>query len=145
MKIDWCKSKKLNLNLTKEQEVSLVCGSTISGLKQLFVLFYLFFPSKWIYLDYLSDDKVIFENNNTLTWNNIKDIGIKKFILKYGIVRWGIPTGILYSILMLLVDSNIHSIKSFIISTVINILIFSLLGGSLFGIVIWKFLKNKNT
>jgi ABC-type multidrug transport system permease subunit len=86
---------------------------------------------------------VIFNNKNIKNWNEVKSMGMKSFILKYGIMRWGIPTGISYSVLMLLFNSNIHSIRSFIIYVVINLLIFSLLGGSLFGFVMWKLSEKK--
>jgi len=143
IKIDWCKSKELNVSLTDGQELNLKCGSNITGIKQFFALVYILFPSQWIYLDYLSDGEVIFIDKNTKNWDKVKSMGMKDFILKYGIIRWGIPTCILYSVLMLLFNSNIHSIRSFIIDVVINLLIFSLLGGSLFGFVMWKLSEKK--
>ena len=145
MKIDWCKSKKLNVNLTKGQELNLKCGSKITGIKQVFVLLYIFSPLKYLYLDYLSEGEVVFNDNNIKTWNEVKSMGMRNFILKYGIMKWGVPTGILYFVITLLFSFNIGSIRSFILSTVINLLIFILLGGSLFGFLMWGILEKENT
>lgn len=86
IQIDWCKSKKLDVNLTEGQELNLKCG----------------------------------------------------------IMRFGIAAAIICSILMPLFNSNINSVRSFIINTAINLLVFPLLGGSLFGFTMWKYLKKKN-
>ena len=145
LKIDWCKSKKLNVTLTEGQELNLKCGSEIIGIKLLFVFFYLFIPNKWVYLDYLSDGEVILNNKNYKNWNEVRSKGIINFILKYGIIMWGIPTGIIFSILMLLTNPKIHSLRSFILSTLIILIIFSLFGGLLFGFMMWKISERKNT
>jgi hypothetical protein len=143
IKIDWCKSKKLNVILIEGQELKLKCGSEIIGIKQFFALFYLFFPNKWVYLDYLSDGEVICNNENVKNWSEIKKMGTTKYILKYGIIRWGIPTGIICSVFMQFIIYKSHSVIDFLISTVICLLLFSLLGGSLFGFITWKVLKKK--
>jgi hypothetical protein len=145
IKIDWCKSKKLNINLTERQELKLKCGSKITGIKYALNLFYIFSHDNWVYLDYLTDGEVICNNKSFKTWNEVKSRGIRSFILKYGIKRWGIPSGILYSVSMLLFNSKTRSVRSFIISTIINLLIFSLFGGSLFGFVMWKISEKGNT
>lgn len=144
IQIDWCKSKKLNVNLTEGQELNLKCGSNATGIKQAFVLVYLFLPSKFVYLDYLSEGEVIYNDNNSQKYNKIKDMGMREFILKCGIMRFGISTAIICSILMPLFNSNINSVRRFIINTAINLLVFPLLSGSLFGFTMWKYLKKKN-
>jgi hypothetical protein len=52
IKIDWCKSRKIDINLAKEEELQLKCGSTIRGIKKAFILLYLFFPFYIHYLRY---------------------------------------------------------------------------------------------
>ncbi|GKX65669.1 hypothetical protein [Inconstantimicrobium mannanitabidum] len=144
IKIDWCKSKKLNMNLTEGQDINLKCGSEATGIKQVFALVYLFLPYKFVYLDYLLDDEEIYNDNKVSNYSRIKDMGMREFVLKCGIIRFGIPTAIIYSILMVLLNSNINSIRSFITNTIINLLVFTLVGGSLFGFTMWKYMKSKN-
>ncbi|MBU3107729.1 hypothetical protein [Clostridium gasigenes] len=139
MKIDWCKSKKLNINFTEEQEVKLKCGSKIEGRRRFLALLYIFVPNKCVYLDYLSEGEVVSNNRNFKTFNEIKSLGRKNYILKYGIVGWGIPTTIIVSILKLLFNSETQALRSFII----NLLIFPLVGGTLFGLIMWEFVRKK--
>lgn len=144
IKIDWCKSKKLNVNLTEGHDVNFKCGSEITGIKQAFALLYVFLHHKFVYLDYLLDGEVIYNYNKVSNYSRIKDMGMREFVLKCGIIRFGIPTAIIYSILMVLFNSNMNSIRSFITNTIINLIVFSLVGGSLFGFTMWKYMKSKN-
>jgi hypothetical protein len=148
-KIDLYKSEKLIIDLTEEEELRLRCGTKITGAKQAFAPIYLFFPKEWVYLEYeygnAPNSSNINNESNTenKAWQEIKSKGKNKFILKYGIIRWGIPTGIFYSILMQIFEHRIHSVKDFIMHTAINLLIISLFGGSLFGLAMWN-VRDKN-
>jgi hypothetical protein len=49
-KIDWGKTPSVPVTVPIGQTEMLVCGSEISGWKVLLAVFYLFMPTKWIYL-----------------------------------------------------------------------------------------------
>lgn len=144
LKIDWCKSKKLNINLDEGQELKLKCGSKVTGIKQIFALFYIFSSGSWVYLDYLAEGEELYTDNKEIkTWNEIKDMGLKKFILKYGVLRFGIPAGFMYCLLTLLFDFKKYSFHEGLILLLINFLLFSLIGGLIFGCTMWKIFKYK--
>lgn|GEM_PF-795225 len=144
LKVDWCKSKKLNINLAEGQELKLKCGSKITGMKQIFSLFYIFSPGSWVYLDYLSEGEEPYNDNKELKMlNEIKNMGLKKFILKYGILRFGVPAGIMYSVLTVLCDFKKYSLQKNLIILVFDFLVFSLISGLMFGGTMWKVFKYK--
>lgn len=142
LKVDWCKSKKLNINLAEGQELKLKCGSKITGIKQIFVLFYIFSPGSWVYLDYLADGEVIYSDNKKIkTWNEIKNNGLRNFILKYGILRFGIPMSILNFVLMVIFNPKNYSVREYVLKLGIDLVAFSLVGGIIFGAFMWIVLK----
>lgn len=142
LKVDWCKSKKLNINLAEGQELKLKCGSKITGVKQIFSLFYIFSPGSWVYLDYLADGEVIYSDNKKIkTWNEIKNLGLRNFVLKYGVLRFGIPMSILNFILMLIFNPKNYSVRAYVLKVGIDLVAFSLVGGIIFGAFMWIFLK----
>lgn len=51
LKIDWCKTPQQKFNVKIDEKVNFECGSNLKGFKLLMTLFYLFKPSKWIFLD----------------------------------------------------------------------------------------------
>lgn len=143
LKIDWCKSKKININLTEGQEMKLKCGSKITGIRKFFALFYIFSTNIFVYLDYLSDSEVIYSDNKKIkTWNEIKSMGLRSFILKYGILRFGIPIAILNGLLILIFNHKNYSIQEYILKMGISLVAFSLVGGTIFGALMWAILKN---
>lgn len=144
LKIDWYKSQKLNINLSEGQELKLKCGSKITGMKQMFVLFYIFSSGNWVYLDYLHEGEESSYNNKDLKmWNKIKGMGLKKFILKYGILRFGVPIGIIYSLLTLAADFKKYSLQKNFMILVFDFIVFGLISGLMFGGTMWKVFKYK--
>lgn len=142
LKVDWCKSKKLNINLAEGQELKLKCGSKITGIKQIFSLFYIFSPGSWVYLDYLADGEVIYSDNRKIkTWNEIKNLGLRNFVLKYGVLRFGIPIAILNELLILIFNHKNYSVRAYVLKVGIDLVAFSLVGGIIFGAFMWRFLK----
>ena len=70
--------------------MKLKCDSKIEGRRLFLALLYIFVSNKCVYLDYLSEGEVVSNNRNFKTFNEIKSLGRKNYILKYGIVGWGI-------------------------------------------------------
>lgn len=142
LKIDWCKSKKININLADGQEMKLKCGSKITGIRKFLALFYIFSTNIVVYLDYLSDSEVIYSDNKKIkTLNEVKNMGLRNFILKYGILRFGIPMSILNFILIIIFNHKNYSVREYVLKVGIYLIGFSLVGGIIFGTFMWMILK----
>lgn len=51
LKIDWCKSNKVNLNVSKDEEVELECGGSMRGWKLFLALIYTtFLKNKYLWI-----------------------------------------------------------------------------------------------
>ncbi|MCK8826767.1 hypothetical protein MWH25_03280 [Natroniella acetigena] len=140
VKIDWCKSKKITLNLEKDEEVKLLCGSKLVGWKQWLTLFYLCSTDKFVYLDYYSQTLTL--DYDEETWEEIKEKGFLYFIVRKGIIGWGLPVGcfvLLINILTSLGEITFHEIVLELLNT---LAIFSV-GGIVFGMLMWFFSKGE--
>ena len=94
VKIDWLRSKKLNLNLEDGEEFKLVCGSRLVGIKQALTIFYLFSTDKFVYLEPYVEGQEI-HTAGEKTWPQIKEQGIFHYVFKEGIWEWVIPVVLL--------------------------------------------------
>lgn len=135
LKIDWCKSKTINLNLKYKDIIELKCGSRITGIRRKFVLFYLLSTDKFIYLDY----NTTVPDEKDKNWNELKK-GRSYFIFKYGILNCGIEAGLLFSIFEFLTIVKDPTITKFILLISINLALFALIG-CLFTMIMWDFIK----
>lgn len=51
MKIDWCRSNKLQIDITVDKQLCLFVGSNLRGIKILLAIFFIFFaPHKYLFL-----------------------------------------------------------------------------------------------
>ncbi|MBM7624246.1 hypothetical protein [Sporohalobacter salinus] len=137
-KIDWCKSQKITLNLEPGEKKKLICGSKLVGWKKWLALFYLFSKNKFIYLEHYSKEQKV--NYQEETWSKLKEKGILYYIFKYGILSWGVPTGIFVFIAETIFNYNQISFPGIIFSFIITISIFSV-GGTIFGLIMWLILN----
>ncbi len=64
---------------------------------------------------------------NEYRWSKIKRIGMFKYIIKYGILFWGMPLGALIGLISEVSSNGIESMST---------LLFSSIGGALYGILI---------
>lgn len=75
-------------------------------------------------------------------WSKIRKKGKLSYILKYGILFWGIPTGILAGILLYFIEMGGFTFQAFTQiefygEVIARVLFFALVGGPLYGILTW--------
>lgn len=79
-------------------------------------------------------------------WKRMSGMGKRNFIVKDGILHWGIPTGLLYAIFYQLISGgfslNNFIISDFIIIVIIGIFVFSVTG-MLASFLTWRRLEKK--
>lgn len=141
-KIDWCKSQKLLLNLEPGEKKKVICGSKLVGWKKSLTLFYLFSRNKYIYLEPYSKEQTI--EYKEKTWSDISEEGMIKYIIKQGIIGWGIPVGIFSFMILTLLNYNQISFTNILLLALKNIGIFSI-GGVFYGLIMWFLLNNINS
>ncbi|MCK8818032.1 DUF2846 domain-containing protein [Natroniella sulfidigena] len=134
VKIDWCKSKKMILNLDEDEEVKLICGSKLVGWKQWLTLFYFFTTDKFVYLDYYSQDLTL--DYDEETWGEIREKGFLYFIIKEGVIGWGLPVGGLVVLVDILTSLGEITFYEIILEILNTLAIFSI-GGIIFGVIMW--------
>lgn len=131
LKINWCKSKMMVVNLNGNEEIKLKCGSVSKvGITSLFI------KDKFIHLDYYSS--YCFDTSDYL--DEIIKKGKKHFIVK-NVLWWCMTVGVINFI-----DSSFfgfHHYKSIIsyIISLISSLIFWSVCGYFFATYMWLFLK----
>ncbi len=103
LQLDRAKSKTIELDLSPKEKARLLCGSKLTGPKVWLALFYMFSTDKLIYLA-TYPEKTGTPVKTEETWKEIKEKGMKYFVLRYGILGWGLPTGLIMSILLSLIN-----------------------------------------
>jgi hypothetical protein len=71
-------------------------------------------------------------------WPKFEKLGRKQFILRYGVLGWGLPVAIGYSVSM----AYQQGWDSFPIFLILSLILFPL-GGILFGRLMWWWLQRK--
>lgn len=77
---------------------------------------------------YFSEDK----------WPQFKKLGRKQFVLRYGVLGWGLPVAIGYSLSM----AHQNGWNQFLFFLIPSLILFPL-GGILFGRFLWSWLERK--
>jgi len=72
-------------------------------------------------------------------WAKLSKLGRRGFILRYGVLGWGVPTAILFS----LVQAYSDGWDTFLLRLVPALVLFPL-GGILWGAMMWRFLERRN-
>ncbi|HEX4415546.1 MAG TPA: hypothetical protein VH107_18080 [Lacipirellulaceae bacterium] len=72
-------------------------------------------------------------------WPKLKKLGRKQFILRYGVLGWGVPVAIGFA----LSTSYGQGWSELLITLIIALILFPL-GGILFGRFLWFWLERKN-
>ena len=74
-------------------------------------------------------------------WSKIREKGKLRYILKYGILFWGIPTGIIAGIIINFLEMgfslSVFKQIEFYSELIARMLFFGLFGGPLYGIITW--------
>lgn len=69
----------------------------------------------------------------------------QRFIIRHGILHWGIPLAIIYSFIITLKENDVHKVmfisEYFLMNLLISCVAFSL-GGYFFGYFVWRRHKN---
>ncbi len=137
-KIDWCKSQKLHIDLKPEETVELICGSKLVGWRIWLALFYLFAKNKIVFLDYYTEGQKI--DYGEKIPEDPSEKGILYFILKIGIIGWGLPVGFILFLVNLLIYARELTLNRIFRVFVINMSFFAI-GGVFFGLFMWIFMK----
>lgn len=62
LKIDWCRSNKLNFFITDNDTLKFECGNSMTGIKAIFSIFYItFLKNKYLWIR--EKNKYLFPNN----------------------------------------------------------------------------------
>ncbi|MBN2436915.1 MAG: hypothetical protein JXK07_16770 [Spirochaetes bacterium] len=67
-------------------------------------------------------------------WQKIRQIGKKKYVIKYGIISWGLTTAFLWSLIMHIIRPQ----ENLFIRPVIALVLFPL-GGIVVGLYTWNY------
>ncbi len=78
---------------------------------------------------------------NLEKWNIILSKGKKNYIVKYGIIGWGVPTGLLVTIWNYIEEKPVD-LLNFIVESSFILLTFPLMG-IFFGMFMFSHIKNK--
>ena len=78
-------------------------------------------------------------NSDSERWANFTKLGRTQYVLRYGVLGWGVPTAILFS----LIESYRFGWEGFLSQIVPALIIFPI-GGIFFGRCMWRFLEHKH-
>jgi hypothetical protein len=78
-------------------------------------------------------------NSESEQWAKFSKLGRTQYVLRYGVLGWGVPTAILFS----LIDSYRFGWEGFLSQIVPALVIFPV-GGIFFGRCMWRLLENKH-
>ena len=138
VKSDGNKSQEKTINLKSGSVKKLICGSKLVGWKQWLALEYFLLPISDIYLEEYTPEKRI--DYQEETWDELVEKGMVYYVLKEGVIGWGLPVGIFVFISVFIVNL-IFSYEQFSMSNIIINLFRTLgifaIGGLIFGIIMW--------
>jgi len=76
-------------------------------------------------------------------WESIRARGKSRYIFLYGIIGWGVPTAILYTILTSLFEIRTLTFNQEILKTFLISIILFPIGGIFFGLWTWSWIVKK--
>ncbi len=76
-------------------------------------------------------------------WEKMMKKGKKRVVIQHGVLGWGIPSAILFTILMSVRDRSISFDGDFFSQLAISLLMFGV-GGIFFGMYVWKGVEKKH-
>ena len=134
LKIDWCRSAKLDFEIQDNEVMDFECGG-LSGYKLWFVLWMTIFQrNRYLWLKkigtYSVSDSPSLTNEN-VRFQNLLQAGPKwKFVFRHGVLGWGITTGIVVQIIHVFTGTN-----DSLIDWAINLALF-MVGGLCWGLIL---------
>lgn len=141
LKIDWWGSKPLDFETQDDEVVDFECGG-LSGYKVWLVFWIsLFQRDRYLWLKKVGvhsvSDSPSLTNENAGLRSPMQAEQKWKFVFQYGILGWGMTTGILFQILRL-----ITGVKDTPVDWIINLVIF-MAGGMCWGLIMWKVIRRR--
>jgi len=80
--------------------------------------------------------------NNFTKWALIREKGRKSYVIKYGVIGWGVSTAILFILLFALLQNEHYSLSKFLTILIPSLIVFPL-GGVFWGLYMWNYLEAK--
>ncbi len=139
-KIDWSKTKEIKVDIDADQTISLLCGSRLSGWKAYLALFYMFSKDKFIFLEHYEKGKELAYQEKVP--EDIREKGMLNFIIKVGILGWGIPVGIFVFLVNLMIHLRDLTLERAAFMFLSNMTIFAI-AGIIFGLIMWAVVRKK--
>lgn len=79
------------------------------------------------------NDQLVYDS-----WQQNRELGKMKFALRFGAYTWGLPTFLVYSVLMMILNAIIKSSVKYDLYQAVFSLFFFIVFGTLYGLYIWK-------
>ena len=141
LKIDWCGSPTLDFAIEDGEVIDFECGG-LSGYKILLALpITILQKNRYLWVEQIGTHDVSelssFKNESSRAGNPIQAGQKWRFVFRYGVLGWGITTGILFQMFRL-----ITGIKSSPLDWVITLGVF-MMGGLCWGLIMWNVLRRR--
>lgn len=81
------------------------------------------------------------KKNNYYKWQKVLNKGLLNYVVKHGILGWGVPVGLIITIWDY-IDEKPQNLSNFIIESLPNLIIYPI-AGIFFGLFMFKVMKNK--
>ncbi len=81
----------------------------------------------------LENEKLILDG-----WQKNSDQGKMKFALRFGTFSWGLPTFVIYSVIMIILNLIVEESVKYNIYQALLSLIFFIVFGTVYGMTLWK-------
>lgn len=92
-------------------------------------------------LDTERDENLNFTNSK---WEKIRQQGKKRFVYRYGVLGWGLTTGIFFSIVFELInEGKIHKTVSGSLAISLFSIVLFLVGGYFWGVYMWHSMERR--
>ncbi len=141
LKIDWCGSNQLDFAAKDNETVDFECGG-LRGYKRWLVFWILIFQrNRYLWLE----QQGIYQLTDApaLTGEHSEHLSLMKsgrkwgFIFRYGVLGWGLTTGVLFQIFRMITGS-----KNALIGAPLGLGIF-MIGGLFWGFAMWHLIKRR--
>lgn len=141
LKIDWCGSNQLNFDVQEDEVVNFECGG-LKGYKLWLVYWILIFQrNRYLWLEKVGTNSLTDAPSMTsehAEHRRLLQAGQKwRFVFRYGVLGWGIITGVLFQIFGVITGS-----KNTLVSWPLTIGIF-MIGGLFWGLFMWHWIQRR--
>jgi hypothetical protein len=132
-RVDWCGSQRVAFSVAADEDVKFVVSSNLGGAKVVLNLWYIAFARK----SYLRLRQVPDFCGVGVTGPEPLELDWKSFVLKRGVLGWGLIMGVFWPLVMYLMGSPIS------FSAAILMLPVWLVGGAIWGAIMWRWFNRR--